>query len=240
MIIAAAVAAVGLLLLGLCLKAGIDNFVNKDRMVTVKGLAEMQVDADKVTWPIVTRESGNDIKTLYAMVSRKNASIVEFLKQNGITDEEINVNPIEVDDREMNEYANERVPYRYRARSVITVISNKVSKVREITAKQDELLERGIVIESGEGPSISRAVRQEHRQRVGQDGDCRAGRVLYRRPGQQHPLQEVAAGGVDHHLSFRLNSQRRKKEMGRPARGASHFSLFTLAALLFHAGVDEV
>ena len=89
------------------------------------------------------------------MVSRKNASIVEFLKQNGITDEEINVNPIEVDDREMNEYANERVPYRYRARSVITVISNKVSKVREITAKQDELLERGIVIESGEGPSIS-------------------------------------------------------------------------------------
>ncbi|MBQ1724228.1 MAG: hypothetical protein II022_00020, partial [Muribaculaceae bacterium] len=66
MIIAAAVAAVGLLLLGLCLKAGIDNFVNKDRMVTVKGLAEMQVDADKVTWPIVTRESGNDIKTLYA------------------------------------------------------------------------------------------------------------------------------------------------------------------------------
>ena len=51
MIIAAAVAAVGLLLLGLCLKAGIDNFVNKDRMVTVKGLAEMQVDADKVTWP---------------------------------------------------------------------------------------------------------------------------------------------------------------------------------------------
>ena len=64
MIIAAAVAAVGLLLLGLCLKAGIDNFVNKDRMVTVKGLAEMQVDADKVTWPIVTRESGNDIKTM--------------------------------------------------------------------------------------------------------------------------------------------------------------------------------
>ena len=149
LVIAGSIAAVGLLLLGLCLKAGIDNFVNKDRLVTVKGLAEMQVDANKVTWSIVTRDTGNDIQALYASVGQKNKSIVAFLKQNGITDDEINVNPIEVDDRAMNEYANERISYRYRARSTITVISTKVNVVRSIVAKQDELLTRGIVIEAG-------------------------------------------------------------------------------------------
>ncbi len=150
-IVAAAIAAVGMLLLGLCLKAGIDNFVNKDRLVTVKGLAEKQVDADKVTWSIITRETGNDLRTIYNTVNARNASIVAFLKQNGITDDEIHVNPIQVDDREMNEYANERVSYRYRARSVITLISNKVDKVRELTGRQNELLERGIVLENEYG-----------------------------------------------------------------------------------------
>ena len=48
-IIVAAIMAVGLLMLGLCIKGGIDNFTNKDRRVTVKGLSEREVDADKVT-----------------------------------------------------------------------------------------------------------------------------------------------------------------------------------------------
>ena len=51
-IIVAAIVAFGLLLLGLCLKGGIDNFTNKDRRVTVKGLAEKEVDADKVVWTL--------------------------------------------------------------------------------------------------------------------------------------------------------------------------------------------
>ena len=45
-IIVAGIVAVGLLMLGLCIKAGIDNFTNKDRRVTVKGLAEKVVEAD--------------------------------------------------------------------------------------------------------------------------------------------------------------------------------------------------
>lgn len=51
----AAILAVGIILLGLCIKWGIDDFADKDRTVTVKGLAEKEVEADKVTWPIQTR-----------------------------------------------------------------------------------------------------------------------------------------------------------------------------------------
>ena len=60
-VIQAAILAVGLLLLGLCIKSGIDNFTNKDRRVTVKGLAEKVVDADKVTWNLSVTYVGDDL-----------------------------------------------------------------------------------------------------------------------------------------------------------------------------------
>ena len=45
-ILAAAITAFGIIVLGFALKSGIDNFANKDRKVTVKGLAEQEVEAD--------------------------------------------------------------------------------------------------------------------------------------------------------------------------------------------------
>ena len=39
---------IGLIAMGNQIKKGIDNFVEKDRIVTVKGLAEMEVPANKL------------------------------------------------------------------------------------------------------------------------------------------------------------------------------------------------
>ncbi|MDE5947571.1 MAG: hypothetical protein K2G86_02090, partial [Prevotella sp.] len=57
-----AIIAISIVILGFCLKAGIDNFVNKDRKVTVKGLSEKEVEADKVTWSLQTKELGDDLQ----------------------------------------------------------------------------------------------------------------------------------------------------------------------------------
>ena len=54
-IIGPTILAVAIIVLGFSLKSGIDNFTNRDRRVTVKGLSEREVEADKVTWPIVTK-----------------------------------------------------------------------------------------------------------------------------------------------------------------------------------------
>ena len=74
-IIQAAVIAIGLAALGLAVKSGMDNFTNKDRKVTVKGLSEMEVAANKVTWPIVSKEIGNDLPALYDKVNATNAAL---------------------------------------------------------------------------------------------------------------------------------------------------------------------
>ncbi len=51
-VLSAALIAFSIVVLGFAIKGGIDNFVNKDNKVTVKGLSEKEVEADKVTWPI--------------------------------------------------------------------------------------------------------------------------------------------------------------------------------------------
>ena len=75
---AAAIVAVGIICLGWFVKAGIDNFANKDRHVTVKGLSEREVPADKVTWSIGTKVTGNDLPMLYESINIQTAGQGQF------------------------------------------------------------------------------------------------------------------------------------------------------------------
>ena len=141
--------AVAIVVMGVCLKAGIDNFTNKDRRVTAKGLAEREVAADKVTWPIVSVELGNDLPQLFNKINSTTSKIRTFLKENGVPDEDISVNPPVVQDKNANLYSNERVVNRYNITSVITVTSNDVAKIRGIISRQGELLRQGVAIIDG-------------------------------------------------------------------------------------------
>lgn len=145
----AAILAVSIAFLGLCLKWGIDDFANKDRNVTVKGLAEKEVEADKVTWPIPTKELGNDLPELYQRINTTTAKVKAFLKLHGIKDDEINVNAPVVIDLNADQYSNNNRGFRYNITSTITVTSQNVKLVRSIMAKQGELLKQGVAVLDG-------------------------------------------------------------------------------------------
>ena len=145
----AAILAVSIAFLGLCIKWGIDDFANKDRNVTVKGLAEKKVEADKVTWPIPTKELGNDLPELYQRINTTTAKVKAFLKQHGIKDDEINVNAPVVIDLNADQYSNNNRGFRYNITSTITVTSQNVKLVRSIMAKQGELLKQGVAVLDG-------------------------------------------------------------------------------------------
>lgn len=149
-LLSAAILAVGIIIMGLCLKAGMDNFTEKDRKVTVKGLAEKEVKADKVTWPIVSKELGNDLPELYNRIAGKQLAIKRFLIANGISDKEITVNAPQVVDLSADQYSENRRKYRYNVTLVITVTSSHVDRVRGIIARQGELLKQGVAIVSGD------------------------------------------------------------------------------------------
>ena len=146
----AIVLAIGMVALGAQVKQGINNFVAKDRVVTVKGLAEMEVPANKVTWPLMYKEVGNDLSTLYNKISHTNKAIVDFLQQKGITEDEISINAPEIIDMQAERYVGENKTYRYNVTTVITVTSNKVDLVRNLISEQGELLKQGIAITGGD------------------------------------------------------------------------------------------
>ncbi|MBR2236436.1 MAG: SIMPL domain-containing protein [Prevotella sp.] len=144
----AALIAVGLICLGWFIKAGIDDFANKDRHVTVKGLAEREVPADKVTWSISTKVTGNDLPTLYEGLNVQTSKIKNFLTQNGLDAKEITVNPPSISDLEAREWGENNKNFRYIISTTITVATSKVEEVNKAIFKQAELLKQGVAIEN--------------------------------------------------------------------------------------------
>lgn len=149
-IISAVLLAISIVVLGLCIKSGIFHFADKDRKVTVKGLAEKEVGADKVTWPIVSKEIGNSLPDLYDKIGVTQSKIKKFLIANGVSEKEIAVNAPSVIDLNAERYGENQRGYRYNITSVITVTSRNVGLVRGIIAKQGELLKDGVAIVDGE------------------------------------------------------------------------------------------
>lgn len=145
LVISSALVAVGIVVLGICIKAGFGSLSQNARVVTVKGLAEREVKADKVIWPIVFKELGDNLPSLYTRVDEKNAIVLKMLKDNGITDEEISTS-IDVSDLQADSYSSEIRPYRYRISSIVTVNTNKVDVVRRLLAEQASLIQKGVAI----------------------------------------------------------------------------------------------
>lgn len=146
----AAILAIGMVLLGFFIKSGIEGFKEKDRAVNVKGLAEMEVPANKVIWPLMYKIVGNDLLTLYNNINEKNAAIVKFLKSNNIKESEISVSAPEIIDMQAERYSSNQTPYRYNVTSVITVSSENVNQVRKLIGEQSELLKQGIAVTGGD------------------------------------------------------------------------------------------
>lgn len=135
----------GMIILGASLYATVSNLKSYDRCVTVKGLCEKEVMADKVIWPIVYKHGGNELGRLYNTVQDMNSSIIEFLHEAGVTDDEITVNAPSILDTKTNLYS-ERKDYNYIVTAGVTVCSDKVELVVKLQTEQAKLYEKGIPV----------------------------------------------------------------------------------------------
>lgn len=147
-IVAAVLLAVGLLALGLCVRSGLKSFTDNQRTVEVRGLAEREVPANHVTWPIVFSMTGNQLPDVYASVNTTNATVVKFLKDNGLSDKEISVGAPKMTDNSDNYNYKPGITPRYSITSVVTVSSDQVDKVRGLILRQGDLLSMGIPVQA--------------------------------------------------------------------------------------------
>lgn len=133
----------------MALRNGIVDFKDRDRTVSVRGLAEREVKANKVTWPLIYREMSNDPAEIYHRMEEKNRLVVAFLKEGGVKDEDISLNPPKLRDTQADAYS-EKAVFRYTATGVVTVTSTEVEKVRRLMRRQGELMTRGVAIVAGD------------------------------------------------------------------------------------------
>ena len=144
--IEAAILAMAIVVFGTFIKNSLDRYTDKERVVTVKGLSEREVSADKVIWPLIYKELGNDPAEIYQRIEKKNAIVIDFLKKHGLSDSEITENPPLVKDRFADSWSQENIVNRYVASSVIIVNSTQVDLARNIMQNQAELMKIGIAL----------------------------------------------------------------------------------------------
>ena len=70
-----------------------------NRVVSVKGLAEKEVKANLVLWPIDFRVTGNNLERIYDSLEKDNNKIIGFLESKGITKDEITVSAPKIEDK---------------------------------------------------------------------------------------------------------------------------------------------
>ncbi len=141
----------GLTLLGYLLADGALRFKAMERTVTVKGLAEKEVQADLVIWPIQFAVADNDLTALYTRIEANTAKVKSFLQQQGIEEQAISGAAPAITDKSAQQYGTgQRAEFRYTALQTVTVYSTEVEKVRQVMSQLSVLGKEGIAF-SGEG-----------------------------------------------------------------------------------------
>lgn len=191
----------GLILLGLFIGKGLKSIAYQDQYVTVKGLAEREVMANKVVWPLPYKCVNNDMQQLYDEIEKNKEIILSYLKQGGINEDEIIISAPMVTDRLAQSYVPDNIKHRYQAEAVITVTSSQVEKVIGLMNKQIELMKEGVIISDEynyqtqfeytslndiKPAMVEEATRNARAvaQKFAEDSDCKLGSIRQATQGQ--------------------------------------------------------
>ena len=145
---AASILAAGLVIAAIVIGQSVIRFKKLDRSVVVKGLAEMEVNANLAVWPITFSEASNNLAELQSTLDRKQKIILSFLQENGFGDQEITIGMINISDQKANIYGggNQYVEYRYIGRAQLTVRTDQIGRMNEAINRLTDLVGQGIVL----------------------------------------------------------------------------------------------
>jgi hypothetical protein len=144
-VIAGTLIAIGLAVGGYFIGNGLLRARSADRYVTVKGLAEHEVAANLVIWPITYTVTADDLGTLQRRTDDGAAKIQEFLAAD-FEDHEISVSAARVDDRQAQGMMGQGRMERYVAESTVTVRTPRIDAVRTAMERTGELVKQGVAL----------------------------------------------------------------------------------------------
>lgn len=148
--------AVAVVVAAVVLAFGMSKIGSNDRSVTVRGLSEREVSADLAIWPLSFVVGNNELKSLQSDILRKTDSVVAFLKEYGLSEDDYTVQAPRITDNSINPYiAQDRIIYKYIAKVTVLVRSGKIDAVKRAQKDSLKLTDNGITVNQDYDSSMS-------------------------------------------------------------------------------------
>jgi len=131
-----------------------DGFVkgrSTDRFVTVKGVAERDVQADVALWPLRFVATNDDLGRAQATIKQSHQHILAFLEKQGIDPAAAEIQRLEVNDLLANPYRSGSTQSRYIITETLMVRTEDTGTIEKASQAVGELVDAGVVLSSSGG-----------------------------------------------------------------------------------------
>lgn len=132
---------------------GLTNLRTGDRFVTVKGVAEREVQADLALWPIRFVATGNTLAEARDRARASLDSIQAFLKLQAIDAANVELLKLDVTDTRATPYPGADSPQKFIINQTLMVRSEDIARIRQAAQNVGDLVDSGVVLSSDYGPS---------------------------------------------------------------------------------------
>lgn len=142
--------AIALVVSSIILAWGMGQIKTKNNFVTVKGLSEREVIADKAWWSLNTQISANTTSEMQQKIARVESDMKSFLTKMGFSENEINSPTLNVYQNNYRD-ATARLNGDYK----LSVTTDNVNKVIAAQKSTGDLIAKGVLLQSdqwGAGP----------------------------------------------------------------------------------------
>jgi hypothetical protein len=138
----------GIALAGIVASGAVKELRASQRFVTVKGLAEREVDADLAIWPVSFKEAADDLAVLQRRVDERRGTVAAFLEGAGFRREDVSFGAPRIQDlhAERMQAGVQANRLRYLAQAAVTVRSKDVPRVRKAMEQSGVLVGRGVML----------------------------------------------------------------------------------------------
>ena len=147
---------ISIVMAAVILAVGLANIITPERSVTVRGLAEREVDADLAVWNMSFSMGENSLESMQKSILEKTEVIKKYLIKHGLEESDFTVKPAAITDNSLNSYMDQtKITYKFVAQQTILVRSGKIEAVKSAYADSLELVSAGIAVNQDYDSKVS-------------------------------------------------------------------------------------
>ena len=147
---------ISIVMAAVILAVGLANIITPERSVSVRGLAEKEVDADLAVWNMSFSMGENSLESMQRSILEKTEVIKKYLIKHGLEESDFTVKPAAITDNSLNSYMDQtKITYKFVAQQTILVRSGKIEAVKSAYADSLELVSAGIAVNQDYDSKVS-------------------------------------------------------------------------------------